>query len=67
MIFFSSSFCFGVGEQEEMSGKLKLVEREMREEFGEAYDIYAENTPAFIPHLFRQSHHHGNGIKGVTS
>lgn len=45
----------------------KQEEREVRAEFGEAYDAYAENTPAFIPHLTRQSRHHGNGIKGVTS
>lgn len=41
-------------------------EREVRANFGKTYDVYADKTPSFIPHLFRQSHHHGSGIKGVT-
>ena len=45
----------------------KQEEREVRAEFGDAYDAYARKTPGFIPNFNNQTHQHGNGIKGVTS
>jgi protein-S-isoprenylcysteine O-methyltransferase Ste14 len=45
----------------------KQEEREVRTEFGDAYDAYAGITPGFIPNFTNRTHHHGNNITGVTS
>jgi protein-S-isoprenylcysteine O-methyltransferase Ste14 len=39
-------------------------EREVMSEFGSAFAHYAEQTPAFVPRLFKHKHEHGSSAYG---